>query len=62
MRSLTLRHGIVPAYLTASLLLGGASAAGYIANLALQLAALPLVAWGVWRLLQTGPARRCAAR
>lgn len=56
MKRLTLRHGIVPTYLAACLLFGGASAAGFVVNLALQLAALPLIAWGVWQLLQTGPA------
>lgn len=56
MKGMTLRHAIVPAYLAACLLLGGASAAGYVANLMLQLAALPLIGWGVWQLLQTGPA------
>lgn len=56
MKSLTLRHAAIPAYLLACLLLGGASAAGLIANLALQLTALPLIAWGVWRLLKAGPA------
>lgn len=49
------RHLVVPAYLAACLVLGGASAAGFLANLALQLAALPLIAWGSWQLLQTGP-------
>ena len=52
----SLRHALVPAYLAACLLLGGASAAGFLANLALQLAALPLIAWGLWQLLRTGPA------
>lgn len=50
------RHLLVPGLLLACLLLGGASAAGFLANLALQLAALPLIGWGVWQLLQTGPA------
>jgi len=56
MNRLTVRHGIVPAYLLLCLLLGGASAAGFIANLVLQIVALPLIGWGVWHLLQAGPA------
>lgn len=55
MNRLTLRHGMVPAYLMLCLLLGGASAAGLIANLVLQIIALPLIGWSVWQLLQTGP-------
>jgi O-antigen ligase len=51
-----IRHAIVPAYLLACLVLGGASAAGFIANLLLQLAALPLIGWALWQLLQTAPA------
>jgi O-antigen ligase len=51
-----IRHAIVPAYLLACLLLGGASAAGFIANLVLQLAAIPLIGWSLWQLLQSGPA------
>jgi len=39
----SLRHAIVPGYLLLCLLLGGASAAGYWANLALQLLALPII-------------------
>lgn len=45
-----IRHAVVPAYLLACLVLGGASAAGYAANLALQLAALPLIGWSLWQL------------
>ena len=56
MNRLTVRHGIVPAYLLLCLLLGGASAAGFIANLVLQIVALPLIGWAVWHLLQAGPA------
>lgn len=41
------RLGIVPAYLLLCLLLGGASAAGFWANMALQLLALPLLFWAV---------------
>jgi O-antigen ligase len=47
------RHSIVPAYLLACLLLGGASAAGFVANLTLQLAALPLIGWSLWQLIQS---------
>ena len=55
MNRLTVRHGIVPAYLLLCLLLGGASAAGLMANLVLQIVALPLIGWSVWHLLQAGP-------
>lgn len=48
------RHWLVPVLLGAALLLGGASAAGFIANLLLQLAALPVIGWSLWRLLQPG--------
>ncbi|KQS04356.1 O-antigen polymerase [Sphingomonas sp. Leaf357] len=48
------RHAIVPAYLLACLLLGGASAAGFIANLTLQLIALPLIVWSLWHLIESG--------
>ena len=40
-----LRLGLVPAYLLLCLLLGGASAAGYWANMLLQLLAIPLLFW-----------------
>lgn len=50
-----IRHAIVPVYLLACLVLGGASAAGFIANLVLQLAALPLIGWATWQMLQTRP-------
>ena len=49
------RHLIVPAYLLTCLLLGGASAAGFAVNLLLQIAAIPLIGWAVWLLLQDGP-------
>ena len=49
-----IRHAIVPGYLLACLLLGGASAAGYAANVLLQLAAIPLIGWALWTLVQTG--------
>ena len=52
-----IRHALVPAYLLACLLLGGASAAGIIANLLLQLAALPLIGWSLWSLAQSGVPR-----
>jgi O-antigen ligase len=48
-----IRHWVVPLYLLACLLLGGASAAGLIANLLLQLAALPLIGWSLWHLIQS---------
>ena len=51
-----IRHWVVPVYLCACLLLGGASAAGFIVNLVLQLAALPLIGWGLWQLMRPGPA------
>lgn len=51
------RHAVVPAYLLACLLLGGANAAGFLPNLLLQLAALPLIGWASWQLLQEPPAK-----
>ncbi|WP_242097934.1 O-antigen ligase family protein [Sphingomonas sp. CROZ-RG-20F-R02-07] len=51
------RHAVVPAYLLLCLLLGGASAAGFIANLFLELAAIPLIGWSLWQLLQGAPVR-----
>lgn len=51
-----IRHYVVPIYLAACLLLGGASAAGIIANLLLQIAAIPLIGWALWQALQTRPA------
>jgi O-antigen ligase len=42
-----LRLGVVPFYLVLCLLLGGASAAGFWANMALQLLAIPLIIWAV---------------
>lgn len=44
------RHLVIPVYLAACLLLGGASAAGLLANLLLQLAALPIIGWAFWEL------------
>lgn len=52
---MTRRHAIVPVYLALCLLLGGASAAGYLANLMLQLAALPLIGWSLWNLRRDPP-------
>lgn len=49
-----IRHTIAPFLLLACLLLGGSSAAGLLANLLLQLAAIPLIGWALWRLLQDG--------
>ncbi|HEX5184724.1 MAG TPA: O-antigen ligase family protein [Allosphingosinicella sp.] len=42
-----LRLGLVPSYLVLCLLLGGASAAGYWANMGLQLVAIPIIVWAV---------------
>lgn len=50
-----IRHWFVPVYIAICLLLGGASAAGYVANLLLQLAALPLAGWALWQLVVPGP-------
>ena len=41
------RTAIVPLYLIFCLLLGGASAAGYPANMLLQLTAIPIIAWSL---------------
>ena len=49
-----IRHAVVPAYLLLCLLLGGASAAGAVANLCLQLAALPLIGCALWQVVQGG--------
>ena len=53
---MTIRHALVPAYLAACLLLGGASAAGYAANMVLQLAALPIICLALWTLFFDPPA------
>ena len=53
-----IRHTVAPFYLLACLLLGGASAAGFAANLLLQLVAIPLIAWAVWRLIQSGASQQ----
>lgn len=42
-----LRLAIIPTYLLLCLLLGGASAAGFWANMVLQLLALPIIVWAV---------------
>lgn len=44
-----LRSGLLLTYLLAVLIFGGASAAGYSANLLLQLGAAVLIAWALWR-------------
>jgi O-antigen ligase len=40
---MTIRHFVIPAYLVLCILLGGASAAGFLQNLLLQLLALPIL-------------------
>jgi O-antigen ligase len=42
-----LHIGVVPAYLLICLVIGGASAAGYWANMVLQLLALPIICWAL---------------
>lgn len=42
-----IRLAIIPAYLALCLVFGGASAAGYWANMGLQLAAIPVIVWAV---------------
>lgn len=56
------RHWLVPCLLFAALLLGGASAAGFLANLLLQLAALPVIGWSLWQLVQPGAPRSRSIR
>jgi O-antigen ligase len=55
-----LRLGVVPAYILLCLLLGGASAGGYLENMALQLIAIPIIFWAliVRRGTPTAPAGR----
>jgi O-antigen ligase len=48
-----LRAGVVPVYLVMCLLLGGASAAGYVANMLLQMLAIPLIAWSLMSRRET---------
>lgn len=55
LRKVVLRHALVPTYLVACLLLGGASAAGFAANLCLQLAALPIICAALWVLVMDPP-------
>src|SRR5262245_52219862 len=45
--SFSVRHFVVPIFLGFCLVLGGASAAGYPANMLLQLAAIPIIAWSL---------------
>lgn len=56
-----IRHAITPFFLLACLLLGGSSAAGLTANLLLQLVAIPLIGWALWRLVQDGAAPQIRA-
>ncbi|MBE2992962.1 O-antigen ligase family protein [Sphingomonas sp. CFBP 13603] len=56
-----IRHAVVPAYLLACLLLGGASAAGFIANFVLQIASLPLIGWALWQMMQERPSAQIRA-
>ena len=42
-----IRSAVIPSYLVFVLLLGGASAAGFLANMLLQLMAIPIIAWSV---------------
>ncbi|PTQ58275.1 O-antigen ligase [Sphingomonas aurantiaca] len=56
-----IRHAIVPAYLLLCLLLGGASAAGFIANFMLQIASLPLIGWAIWQMVQERPSAQIRA-
>lgn len=51
-----IRHTIAPFFLLTCLLLGGSSAAGLTSNLLLQLVAIPLIGWALWRLVQDGVA------
>ena len=56
-----IRHAVVPAYLLLCLLLGGASAAGFIANFMLQIASLPLIVWAIWQMVQERPSAQIRA-
>lgn len=56
-----IRHAVVPAYLLLCLLLGGASAAGFIANFVLQIASLPLIGWAIWQMVQERPSAQIRA-
>ena len=50
---MTIRHLLVPSYLLLCVLLGGASAAGQLSNLLLQLAALPIIVTALLSRSQT---------
>lgn len=56
-----IRHAIVPVFLLACLLLGGASAAGFAANLILQILSLPLIGWALWTMIQERPSAQIRA-
>lgn len=56
---MTIRHFLIPAYLVLCILLGGASAAGFLQNLLLQLLALPIL---VVALASSGQAMPRAGR
>jgi O-antigen ligase len=56
-----IRHAVVPVYLLTCLLLGGASAAGFIANFILQIASLPLIGWALWQMMQERPSAQIRA-
>jgi len=56
-----IRHAVVPVYLLLCLLLGGASAAGFIANFMLQIASLPLIGWAIWQMVQERPSTQIRA-
>lgn len=49
------RHLLAPVFITACLLLGGSSQAGFVANLVLQLMALPILCLGLWTLGTSPP-------
>lgn len=46
----------IPAYIVLCVLLGGASAAGYWANMVLQLLAIAIILWATWRREERSPA------
>jgi O-antigen ligase len=56
-----IRHAIVPVFLLACLLLGGASAAGFTANFLLQILSLPLIGWALWTMMQERPSAQIRA-
>ncbi|MCP8890792.1 O-antigen ligase family protein [Sphingomonas faeni] len=51
------RQAVVPLYVLACLTMGGASAAGFVANLLLQIASLALIGWALWRMGRGYPPR-----